>query len=355
MIGFDLTDEQLELQAALREYLAEQCPTARALEAHGQAAPDYALWQGLMELGAGGICVPEEYGGLGLGLLELATIAELTGRYAMPGPFLEHALATYAIAQFGSAAQKAEWLVKLSTGEARGTVALAEGEGVWLADDWQMPEAATLTGVKKNVLHAQGVDIIIAGLAGGKLVLIRPDETVTMAARPCIDGGKRMANVTFSNTAFESLPHGGGAALCNAALILLTADSFGGAAQGMALTIAYVKEREQFGRPVGAFQAVQHKLAEMAVAIEPAVGIYWHAAFAQDQKLPSAAREAALAKSYLTETYAESSRAMIELSGGIGYTWEYGAHVWLKRALFNRNFFGTPRTHRLRAATLSGW
>jgi alkylation response protein AidB-like acyl-CoA dehydrogenase len=143
--------------------------------------------------------------------------------------------------------------------------------------------------------------------------------------------------------------------IVDAGLVLLSADAFGGASESVARAVEYAKEREQFGRKIGSFQALKHQLADMALAVEPTIGLYWYAAHVFDTQPKDAPLAAALAKAHITELYPKIARKMIEAHGGIGYTWEYGAHVWLKRALFDQAYFGMPYTHRARAAQLSGW
>ncbi|MCK9542155.1 MAG: acyl-CoA/acyl-ACP dehydrogenase [Novosphingobium sp.] len=353
---FDLDEQQIAFQQGVADYLAAECPVSRALEPHDHGKPDFALWRGLMQLGIGGIVVPEEHGGLGLGLLDLAVVMEPIGRHAAPGPFLDHALGTLALTVAGTDAQKAEWLPALATGEKRATVALAEGKGEWFADQWTMEAKPTLTGEKHHVLHAEGTDAIIVGLAGGRLALVRGDAPgLSVTPTLSTDAGRQLCTVAFADTPCEPLEGAAGARLVDAGLVLLAADAFGGASRAVDMSVAYAKEREQFGRPIGAFQGLKHQLADMAVTIEPAVGLYWFAAHVWDTDPAAAPLQAALAKSLITENYARATRRMTEAHGGIGYTWEYGAHVWLKRALFDQAYIGMPRALRARVADLSGW
>jgi len=361
---FDLDEQQRAFQTAVAEYLEAECPMERALAAHeevdgnadGGVPADLGIWQGLMQLGIGGMIVPEEHGGLGLGLLDMAVVAEPIGRYAAPGPFVEHALATLALVIAGNDEQRAMWLPALASGEKRATVALAEDKGDWSADRWTL-DGATLTGTKHYVLHAEGADLIVVGLAGGALGLVCGDaKGLSISAVPSTDAGKRLSTLTFVDVAVEVLPVVAGARLVDAGAILLAADAFGGASACVDRAVSYAKEREQFGQPIGAFQAIKHQLADMALAVVPTVGLYWYAAHAFDTRDFIAASEAAsLAKSHLGELYPPIARRMIEAHGGIGYTWEYGDHVWLKRALFDQNYLGSPRQHRLRVAELAGW
>jgi len=353
---FDLDEQQLALQQAVADYLEAECPIARALAPHDTGKPDLGLWRGLVQLGIGGIMVPEEYGGLGLGLLDLAVMMEPVGRSAAPGPFLDHALGTLALVLAGSAAQKAGLLPPLASGEMRATIALAEAKGEWFAEQWTLAAGETLTGKKHHVLHAEGADVLIVGFAGGKLGLVRRDAPgLEISPTPSTDAGKQLCTVTFADTPCELLEGAMGDRLVDAGLVLLAADAFGGASQAVNLSVAYAREREQFGRPIGSFQGMKHQLVDTAITVEPSVGLYWYAAHCWDTELAAAPLQAALAKALITENYARATRQMIEVHGGIGYTWEYGAHVWLKRALFNQAFLGSPRALRARAADLAGW
>ncbi|VXD04379.1 Acyl-CoA dehydrogenase [Pseudomonas sp. 9AZ] len=353
---FDLDEQQRAFQDAVVDYLRAECPMNRALAPHESAEVDFALWRGLMELGIGGMAVPEEYGGLGLGLLDLAVVAEPVGRYAMPGPFFEHALATLAITVSGTEEQKAKWLPMLVTGELRATVALAEGKGQWAADTWTLDGDQQLSGRKQYVLHAEGADLIVVGLKGGALGVVEGNAAgIELTTVPSTDAGRRLAHLQFNHVAFERLALPVGESVVDAGLILLAADAFGGASRSVQLAVEYSKEREQFGQAIGAFQAVKHQLADMALMVEPCVGLYWYAAYMFDTAPMAAHEAAALAKAHITEVYPKIARRMIEAHGGIGYTWEYGAHVWLKRALFDQAYLGMPQAHRAHIATMSGW
>lgn len=353
---FDLDEQQREFQQAATDFLQAECPVTRALAPHDTGSTDLGIWKGLMSIGIGGIMVPEEHGGLGLGLLDLAVVTEAVGRYAAPGPFIEHALVTLAIALGGSEAQKARWLPLLAEGELLGTVAFAEGKGQWLPDHWSLPVKTRITGTKQHVLHAESADLIVVGLAGGRLAIVeRGAQGISLTPVPCTDAGKQMSNIDFNDVPSELLPGDAATRVIDAALVLLAADAFGGASHCVQMAVDYAKLREQFGRPIGAFQAMKHQLADMALAVEPNIGLYWYAAHVFDTDPPAASEAAALAKAHLCEVYPQVARRMIEAHGGIGYTWEFGAHVWLKRALFDQAYFGMPQAHRARVATISGW
>lgn len=353
---FDLSDDQIALRTAVTDYLADVCPLPVTLAAHENSAHDKEIWDGLMALGVGGVNIPTEYGGMGLGMRDLAVIGEAVGQFAAPGRFFPHALATQALILSGNDADKAEWLPKLAKGEALATIALAEGQQYWLAEDWTLSSGQTLTGSKLFVPVADEADLLIVGLEGRKLALVRADaKGLTISATPTFDGGRPLFEVAFDATPCTLLANADGARFCDAGLLLLCADALGGATYCVNSSVAYAKEREQFGRKIGSFQAVKHQLADMALEVEPTIGLFWHAANIYDQHSAESAQFIALAKAHLTDLYAAMARRMIEMHGGIGYTWEFGAHVWLKRSVFDRTFLGTPAMHRARYADLAGW
>ena len=353
---FDLSDQQRDFQASVSELLRDACPKTRALTAYENDDVDLEIWRKLMEIGVGGICVPEEFDGLGLGLVDLAIVAETAGRFAAPGPFLEHLLATLAITLGGSSQQKKEYLPALVRGEMRATIAIAEPGGKWAPADWAGDAKHKYSGRKEFVLHAEHADLILVWLTGGLIAVVQGDDPgLFVEPVPATDGGKRLSHINFSNVKTDPLKLSIGSRVFDAGLTLLAADAFGGASEAVKMSVEYAKEREQFGQVIGAFQAMKHQLADMAVAIEPSIGLYWYAAHAFDADPEASTLAAALAKAHITEVYPKITRRMIEAHGGIGYTWEFGAHVWLKRALFNQAYLGTPRIHRARIANMADW
>ncbi|HEY0649071.1 acyl-CoA dehydrogenase family protein [Phenylobacterium sp.] len=356
---FLLSDDQLDLQAAVRDYALERGDAgARRGAFEGDSGFDPDFWQGLMALGAGGIGAPEDAGGLGLGLLDVALAAEALGYAGAPGPFLGHVLAIHAIALCGSDDQKARWLPGLATGEVIGTVALAEpGERLRPAT-WETRFAdGQLAGEKRDVLYPELADVTVVGVTDGFALVERAAPGQALAPRDGADRTRRLTQVTYAATPAEAMPASGEAAdrVVDAALVLLAADAFGGATRLLEMSTEYAKTREQFGGPIGRFQGLKHQLANMAVEVEPARGLYWYAAHAYDRQSPDSARVAALAKAHLGEVYMQTARAAIEAHGGIGYTWEYDAQIWFKRAMFDFAYLGAPSRHRERAAQLGGW
>jgi alkylation response protein AidB-like acyl-CoA dehydrogenase len=357
-MDFGLSEEQQLFQNSMTQFLSVACAPERLRKLfNAPRAIDAALWQGLVDLGITGLLVPEAFGGAGGALLDLAVIAEVAGRYALPGPFMEHCVATYAITHAGSDTQKARWLSGLANGTVRATIAFAEPDGVWQSDVWTLdPIDGSLTGDKLFVPYALEADLIVVGLQGGRLGLVeRGARGLTVEPIDGVDRTRQLDAIRFADTPVDLMPKAAGARVCDAALVLIAADAHGGACRTVELTVDYAKVREQFGVPIASFQALKHQLAGMALEAEPTLGLYWFAAHAFDRGLEEAPLAAALAKAHITERYTAVARMMIEAHGGIGYTWDYEAHIWLKRALFDRTFMGSPELHRQRIAELAGW
>ena len=358
-MNFDLSDEQLMLQETVNQFLENECDGNKLREIFdGEAGFDPVLWKGMVELGLGGIHLPDEYGGAGLELLDLAVVAETLGFRGAPGPFFGHSIASLAIALGGSDAQKKKWLPKLATGDATGTFAFGEGDSAWQPDQWTLAAGDKLTGTKRHVLFASHADLIVVGTAGGGLAVVERDEgTITTEDEDGADRTRRLEQVTFDGTPCEALEKGAevSAHVRDGALVLLAADAFGGASRLVEMSVDYAKTREQFGVTIGHFQALKHQLANMAVEVEPARGLYWFAAHAFDHIEDEAERAAAIAKAHITDRFMQVARDAVEAHGGIGFTWECDVQIWFKRAMFDRAFLGAPSLHRERAAALAGW
>jgi alkylation response protein AidB-like acyl-CoA dehydrogenase len=359
-MNFDLSDEQYALQDVAARLLGDAYPLTRLNRIVDEAQGlDREGWTRLAELGYAGLGIPETYGGMGLKLLDRAVVSECIGYSGAPGHFVAHVMATEALVRAGSEAQKAEWLPRLAAGERIATIAFAEEGDVWQPEDWRLTHHnGRLRGSKRNVLHAQEADLFVVGLAGGALALVtRPAQGLIVEPVDGIDRTRPVAWLHFDETPCELLPDGLPAAgpVRDAGLVLLAADAFGGATRAIELAVDYVKNRVQFDQPVGCFQAVKHQIAEVGTLAETSRGLYWYAAHVFDEDPEESPRIAALAKALLADRFEMACRRMIELHGGIGFTWEHHAQVWFKRALFDRYFLGQPSVHRERAARLAGW
>jgi alkylation response protein AidB-like acyl-CoA dehydrogenase len=291
-------------------------------------------------------------------MIDLALATETVAYGGMPGPFFGHALACLALEQGASEEQKKRWLPGLASGEVLGTVALGENDGVWQPEQWTLPAGRELSGMKAYVPYGSISDLIVVGTAGPGLALAeRGASGIEVERYDGVDRARRLDTVVFQEAPCQVLPEGKAAAprVRDAGLCLLAADAFGAGKRLVEMSVAYAKEREQFGVTIGHFQALKHQLANMALEIEPARGLYWYAAHAFDHIPEEAERAAALAKAHITDRAMQIARDAVEVHGGIGFTWECDVQIWFKRAIFDRTFLGIPSLHRERAAQLAGW
>ena len=362
-MDFGLSQDQVLLKDTLRRWLAEECPTTRVRAVmESESGHDAALWQGLVALGVPGLVVPVAQGGSGLELLDLALAAEELGYACTPGPFLACAMATAALLASGNEAAAARWLPAIAGGEAVVTLALGE-EG----DEWDAGALTTrarggaLTGRKALVPYAAAADALLVAARDddgpGLWLVERGAPGLEVTALRGTDMTRRVDAVELGGAPATRIATGRAAIdrARDAGLVLLAADAYGGARRCLDMTAKYVLTREQFGQPIGAFQAVKHQLADLATELEPALSLWWYAAHAHDRIRERAERHAALAKAHLSDIYDRAVRVCTELHGGIGFTWEYDLHLWFRRAVFDRAFLGEATYHRLRAADLAGW
>jgi len=358
-VNFALTPEQSQLQEGLHRILGEVCPPRALHKAFDGNGRDPALWEKLVEFGLAGLVVPAEAGGSNLRMIDLALAAEILGYHAAPVPFLGHALGTLALVGSGNHALQQQWLPKLADGSVTASVALDEAGERWLPSQWQCALAeGKLSGSKVFVPGGVEADLLVVGIAGGGLAVVEASAgAIEVQSQDGIDRTRPVATVTLQGAPAQllSADAAAGGRLLDAALVLLAADAFGGARRVLDMAVGYAGEREQFGVKIGSFQALRHQLANMATAIEPSRGLYWYAAYAWDHIAEEASACAALAKAHLTDCYLQAARDAVEAHGGIGYTWEYDVHIWLKRAMFDSAWGGAPRVHRERYAQLQGW
>jgi alkylation response protein AidB-like acyl-CoA dehydrogenase len=352
-VRFHLSPEQIAIQDAIRGTLAEEWPMDRLHEFADSDDPfDHESWQALMDLGVGGLMLDDKYGGSGLGLLDAALVCEIAGGAAAPGPLIGHLVTGLAIAMSANESAKQDWLYGIATGERAATLAFSG-----LQDSWRIDSGA---GEASFVIAGAAADLYLVGTKGGGLALVGgvAAKGVAVESVKSTDRTRRLSKVRFENVEVESLFEPGDPKIqkiINAALVLIAADSLGGAQHCTDIAVAYAKDREQFGQPIGQFQSLKHQLAHMALYVEPARAQVWYAAYAHDADLPDAERAAAMAKAHLCDVYVRTTRAAIAAHGGIGYTWEYGLNYWFRRAAFNRAWLGSPSHHRARAADLAAW
>jgi alkylation response protein AidB-like acyl-CoA dehydrogenase len=375
-MDFGLSNEQELLQRSAAEFLAGECPPSFVREVtRDEEGFPRALYRQMGELGWMGLVVPEAYGGAGLTFLDLALLIEQLGRAVVPGPFLSSAvLATLAILHAGTSVQKKAWLPHLAAGEVTGALAWLEAsdrlDPAGVAARARKSKAAyRLSGQKLFVTDAHVADVLVAAFrtAGrgpeGVTLFLVPRDTPGVSVRPLqsIDPTRRPMEVRFDDVelpaaAVLGAEHKGWRTLArvfDAAAVALAADSLGGAARALEMAVDYAKVREQFGRPIGGFQAVKHLAAEMVSEIEPARSLVWYAAYAYDAVPRDASRAAAMAKACLSDVYSRTTNRAVQIHGGIGFTWEHDLHFWFKRAKWNEFAFGDATFHRERLAQLA--
>ena len=325
-MDFGLTEEQEMLQETVRGFAQNECPTTRLRELFDAGeGHDPALWSALAEMGVAGLTVPEEHGGAGMEILDLALVAEVLGEFAMPGPFLGHALAIRGVTLAGGKDQKAKILPDLASGEQIATVALQE-QATWQPEEWTARlRGGRLTGEKAIVSHAALADRFLVGLAGGQLAWVDAKANgVEIEDLGGIDRTRPVYRVRFEGAPAELLEGGDGTVweLIDTAAVLLAADAFGAATKLIDIDVAYAMEREQFGQPIGQFQSIKHTIAKLGTDIEPARALLWHAAHALDAIPAEAPRSVSVAKAHITDRAMNVARESVELHGGYGYMLE---------------------------------
>lgn len=337
---FAFTDEQKMIAETAQAFFRENATSARTRKAMAADGIDRDLWSSFCtELGLSGVGLPEAHGGAGLGMAEFAILAEAAGAQVAAIPLLGLATAARAIAAGGSEAQKAEWLPRLISGEA-----IAACEGVPALVD----NGGRLTGTITPVPHGALAEVFVF-VAPGKAWLVRADAPgVSIKSHVTMDQTRPFATVTLEGAEAEALadPAAAIAAVHAGGWICLAAEALGGAQEALDRTVAYSRERVQFGRPIGSFQAYKHRLADMMIEIEQArSAVYW-AACAVDDGSEEAALALHAAKSFCADTFFMVAGNMIQLHGGIGFTWEHDAHLFFKRARSIQSMLGSGNFHR---------
>ena len=358
-MDFGLSDEQRLLQESIAGYLDSNCPLTRVREVAADELPRAEdVWRGLTDLGVHGVLIDEAYGGVGLGLLEAALIAEALGTAAAPVPFTASSvMAPVALAAAGSEAQKERWLPQIAAGEAVLGVAVSEQIGRRETQGVSAQDGK-LSGKAMFVLDA-AADCYLVAANGGAFHLVEAEHTAVTKLKT-VDRTRTVAEVAFANAPAEALPGSLAsreplAAAIDAGRIMLAADTLGAAQHMLEDSVAYAKERRQFNRVIGSFQAVKHMCAEMAAELEPCRSLVWYAAHAY-RAIPEDARIMAChAKAHLAEVGKFVARKATEVHGGMGITDLLGLHFWFKRIGFNRQLLGAPELVREEAARLQAW
>jgi alkylation response protein AidB-like acyl-CoA dehydrogenase len=376
-MDFGFSDEQELLRATARKFFENECTSAFVRRmADTPEGVTGEFWAKLAEQGWLGLIFPEAHGGVGLGFVDLVVLMEEMGRVVMPGPFFSTVLlGGLAILEAGNEAQKTAWLPRIAAGQAKVALALTEPNGRWDARGITLGAteaggAFSLNGTKLFVLDAHIADAIVVAARttasanpadGVSLFLVeRGARGLDVALLPTMDQTRKLCEVTLRGVtvgrdALLGPPGRGWPALARVverATVGLCAEMCGGAQRVLDMTTEYAKIRVAFGRPIGSYQGVKHKAADMLVEVENAKSLTYYAAWAVDEGVPEAALAASMAKAYVSDAYRRVAGAGIQLHGGIGFTWEHDLHFYFKRAKSSEVTFGDATLHRERVAQL---
>jgi acyl-CoA dehydrogenase len=371
-VELEFTGEQEELRASVRSFLEKECPigVVRAVVETGEAPEK--LWGAMIALDWPALAVPEEYGGIGLTILETAVVVEELGRAVAPGPLLA-TVTQFApmVRQVGSPAQQQHFLSAIATGEVAGTVALADHPRAWSLDDVTMTAEPVdggwiLAGRKLAVLAAEGTTHLVviarAGAGMGAFVVPIAEAGVTPvhsldASRPLVEAMLQRVFVPHDHALGEPGSEASTSGISRAleeATLGLALESVGTCDALFQLLLAYLKERRQFGVAIGSFQALKHKMSNMFLALERARSLCYFAVAAINEDTPTRATSVSMAKAASDDCQILVCRDAIQSFGGIGFTWEHDAHLYVKRASTDGALFGGAAVHSVAVAASLG-
>lgn len=370
-MDFGFNAEQDQLRAQVRRFLDSECPLERVRALAASAEPfDRTLWKKTADLGWQGLVVPEKHGGLGLAWEDVVVVAEEAGRSLFPSPFIATAAAARLLAKLGDDAQKDRWLPGIAAGECTATIAVIEENDVPYEAGVEMAARSdgasiVLTGIKMFVPDGQGADLllVVAREAGGLSVFAVPADTVGVTREPLklVDATHRAARIALERVTVDAAARLGAAGKAAAAVrdaldaqtVALAAEMVGSAQAALDLAVEYAKVRKQFGQPIGRFQGVKHKLAEVHVAVESARSLTYYASWAVDNAT-DAATHVSMARVFAGEAVDRAGEECVQTHGAIGFTAECDAQLYYKRGRFSRNLGATSGWHNERILTSQG-
>jgi alkylation response protein AidB-like acyl-CoA dehydrogenase len=362
-MNFAFSDEQEELRASVRRFLSEKSPETEVRRLMDTTEGyDPAVWSQMADqLGLQSLTIPEEFGGSGFTYVELLVVLEEMGAALLCAPFFSSvALAANALLTSGDDEAKKSYLPEIASGETIATLAITEDNGKWdfsgieckaehKGDGW------VLNGHKMFVLDGHVANLVIVAARSAKgvsLFAVQGDAPgLTRTPLPTMDQTRKQARLEFSDTPAALIGTDGGAEpglskTLDLAAVALAAEQVGGAQRVLDSSVEYAKTRIQFGRPIGSFQAIKHKCADMLLEVESAKSAAYYAAWAAAEDSDELPVVASLAKSYCSEAYFHAAAENIQIHGGIGFTWEHPAHLYFKRAKSSELFLGDPSYHR---------
>jgi len=362
-VNFAFSEEQEELRRTVRAFLEQKSPSAevrRLMET--EEGYDPAVWEQMgSQLGLQGLAIPEEYGGSGYSYVELIVVLEEMGRALLAAPYFSTvALAANAILHSGDDAAKKELLPGIASGETIATLAMTEDNGRWDAEGitataTKSGDGYTIDGHKMFVLDGHTANLIIVAAKTGdnvSLSTVAGDaDGLTRTPLSTMDQTRKQARLEFSGTAAKLLgTEGEGwpvlSRVLDLAAVALAAEQVGGAQMCLDMSVDYAKVRVQFGRPIGSFQAIKHKCADMLLEVESAKSAAYYAGWAAAELNDELPTVASLAKAYCSDAYFHAAAENIQIHGGIGFTWEHDAHLYFKRAKSSQLLLGDPTYHR---------
>ncbi len=370
-MNFTFTEEQEELRRQVHRFLEEKSPTSevrRLMETDD--GYDKAVWEQMAgQLGLTALIIPEEYGGAGFGYVELTVVLEEMGAALLCAPFYSTvALAANALLLSGDEQAKKDLLPGIASGETIATFAYTEDSGKWDVDGIQLAASNgsngwTLNGSKMFVVDGNIASLIIVAARtpkGVSLFAVSGDaDGLTRTRLTTMDMTRKQSRLEFSGTPARLIGEDGAAEeviskTLDRAAIALAAEQVGGAQKCLDMAVEYAKNRIQFGRPIGSFQAIKHKCADMLMEVESARSAAYYGGWALADDSDEVPVVSSLAKSYCSEAYFHAAAENIQIHGGIGFTWEHDAHLYFKRAKTSELFLGDPSYHRELLATRIG-
>jgi alkylation response protein AidB-like acyl-CoA dehydrogenase len=364
-VEFGFSEEQEELRRSVRRFLEDKSPISevrRLMET--TEGYDEAVWsQMASQLGLQGMAIPEELGGLGFGYVEFGLILEEMGRALLCAPyFATVALAANALLASGDDEAQKDYLPGIAAGETIATLALTEDAGVWDLDAVTCTASRSedgwkISGHKMYVLDgATATLILVAARSDEGLSLFVVDAAtdapgLTRTSLQTMDQTRKQARLDFDEVPARLVGEAGGASAglaktLDLAAVALAAEQVGGAQRVLEMSVDYAKNRIQFGRPIGSFQAIKHKCADMLLEVESAKSAAYYAEWAAAENSDELGVAACMAKAYCSEAYFHASAENIQIHGGIGFTWEHDAHLYFKRAKSSEIYLGDPAYHR---------
>ncbi len=374
-MDFGFSEEQEMLRQSARQFLQSECAMTyvrKMMDDDTGYSEDQ--WKKMAGLGWTGLILPEQHGGAGLNMVDLIVVLEEMGRVVMPGPYFATViLGGLAVDLGGSDAQKPKYLPGIAAGTLKATLAQVEESGRWDAEGITMPAKKagagyTLSGTKLFVHDAHNADLLIVpartrgkGTNGITMFLVDAKQPgVKIALLKTMDQTRKLCEVTFDKVKVGKDAILGEAdkgwplldRLIDRAKVAMCAEMCGGAQRVLEMSVEYAKVREQFGKPIGSFQAIQHKCANMMVQTESAKSATYYAAWAVANNVPEAHLAACMAKAYCSDAYRFVSGEGIQIHGGIGFTWEHDMHLYFKRAKGSEVTFGDATWNRELVAQL---